>query len=153
MIVDYIQHKCLLNMGTADLYGSNDPFQRMPRSPKVLASDPNVDDLIVKVDLGNYSQLTPGGEEGAAAAAGEDTAASAATPAAVSRVKSPAAKSLSNKAGTGKCPKYFVMYTVGNGKFDQSFFCLQVVQQRRVLCLNHGAHLLTLWTRWWRVRE
>ena len=21
------QHKCLLNMGTADLYGSNDPFQ------------------------------------------------------------------------------------------------------------------------------
>ena len=93
--MDYIQHKCLLNMGTADLYGSNDPFQRMPRSPKVLASDPNVDDLIVKVDLGNYSQLTPGGEEGAA---GEDTAGAAA----VSRVKSPATKSLSNKAGTGK---------------------------------------------------
>ena len=23
----YEQHKCLLNMGTADLYGSNDPFQ------------------------------------------------------------------------------------------------------------------------------
>ena len=98
--MDYVQHKCLLNMGTADLYGSNDPFQRMPRSPKVLATDPNVDDLIVKVDLGNYSQLTPGGEEGAA---GEDTAASAAAaPAAVSRVKSPATKSLSNKAGTGK---------------------------------------------------
>ena len=57
MIVDYIQHKCLLNMGTADLYGSNDPFQRMPRTPKVLADSTNVEDFIVKVDLGNYSQL------------------------------------------------------------------------------------------------
>lgn len=44
-------------MGTADLYGSNDPFQRMPRTPKVLADSTNVEDFIVKVDLGNYSQL------------------------------------------------------------------------------------------------
>lgn len=61
VIVDFIQHKCLLNMGTADLYGSNDPFQRMPRSPKPLANSPKAEDFIVKVDLGNYSQV--GGSE------------------------------------------------------------------------------------------
>ncbi|XP_070569216.1 syntaxin-binding protein 5-like isoform X4 [Ptychodera flava] len=33
-IVDYIQKTCLLNMGTPDLYGSADPYQRTPRSPK-----------------------------------------------------------------------------------------------------------------------
>ena len=49
VIVDYLQHKCLLNMGTADLYGSNDPFQRMPRSPKNIDNTAALDDLIVKV--------------------------------------------------------------------------------------------------------
>ncbi|XP_064627185.1 syntaxin-binding protein 5-like isoform X2 [Lineus longissimus] len=33
-IVDIIQKTCLLNMGTPDLYGSLDPYQRVPRSPK-----------------------------------------------------------------------------------------------------------------------
>ncbi|XP_077870130.1 syntaxin-binding protein 5-like [Saccoglossus kowalevskii] len=33
-IVDFIQKTCLLNMGTPDLYGSADPYQRTPRSPK-----------------------------------------------------------------------------------------------------------------------
>jgi len=56
VIVDFIQQKCLLNMGTADLYGSSDPYQRMPRSPRCLPSSPS-EDCIVKVDLSNYSQV------------------------------------------------------------------------------------------------
>ena len=78
VVVDYIQHKCLLNMGTADLYGSNDPFQRMPRSPRQLDQDPE-EDLIVKVNLANFSQINTG-----------DLA-----------LVTPAAKSLSNRVGTG----------------------------------------------------
>uniref|UniRef100_A0A8C5PBK7 Syntaxin-binding protein 5-like n=1 Tax=Leptobrachium leishanense TaxID=445787 RepID=A0A8C5PBK7_9ANUR len=41
-VVDYIQKTVLLSMGTIDLYGSSDPYQRQPRSPrktKQLASD------------------------------------------------------------------------------------------------------------------
>ncbi len=34
VIVDIMQKTCLLNMGTPDLYGSCDPYQRTPRSPK-----------------------------------------------------------------------------------------------------------------------
>ncbi|XP_076372767.1 syntaxin-binding protein 5-like isoform X6 [Tachypleus tridentatus] len=34
VVVDIIQRTCLLNMGTPDLYGSSDPYQRVPRSPK-----------------------------------------------------------------------------------------------------------------------
>ncbi|PIK55564.1 putative syntaxin-binding protein 5-like [Apostichopus japonicus] len=33
-IVDFMQKSCLLNMGTPDLYGSADPYQRTPRSPR-----------------------------------------------------------------------------------------------------------------------
>ena len=63
VIVDFVQHKCLLNMGTADLYGSNDPYQRMPRSPAPLANSPKLEDFIVKVDLCNYTQATDKKEE------------------------------------------------------------------------------------------
>ena len=41
--------------GTADLYGSLDPFQRQPRSPKALALSSDVE--IIKVDLSGYSQV------------------------------------------------------------------------------------------------
>lgn len=34
MIVDFIQKCVLLNISTADMYGSADPYQRAPRSPK-----------------------------------------------------------------------------------------------------------------------
>ncbi|XP_076058257.1 syntaxin-binding protein tomosyn isoform X6 [Oratosquilla oratoria] len=34
VIIDYIQKTCLLNMGTPELYGDADPYQRVPRSPK-----------------------------------------------------------------------------------------------------------------------
>ncbi|CAH1799063.1 unnamed protein product [Owenia fusiformis] len=34
-VVDIVQKICLWNMGTPDLYGSMDPYQRAPRSPKV----------------------------------------------------------------------------------------------------------------------
>uniref|UniRef100_A0A8C5MB41 Syntaxin-binding protein 5-like n=1 Tax=Leptobrachium leishanense TaxID=445787 RepID=A0A8C5MB41_9ANUR len=33
-VVDYIQKTVLLSMGTIDLYGSSDPYQRQPRSPR-----------------------------------------------------------------------------------------------------------------------
>ncbi|XP_056015679.1 syntaxin-binding protein 5-like isoform X9 [Ostrea edulis] len=33
-IVDYVQRTCLLNLGTPDLYGSMDPYNRGPRSPR-----------------------------------------------------------------------------------------------------------------------
>lgn len=34
VIVDIVQKICLLSMGTPDLYGNADPYQRAPRSPK-----------------------------------------------------------------------------------------------------------------------
>lgn len=33
-IVDYLQKAVLLNLGTIELYGSNDPYRREPRSPR-----------------------------------------------------------------------------------------------------------------------
>ena len=51
VIVDVVQFVCLLNMGTADLYGSLDPFQRMPKSPR---PDGSPSDFIQKIDLSNY---------------------------------------------------------------------------------------------------
>ncbi|KAG7260666.1 hypothetical protein CRUP_018451 [Coryphaenoides rupestris] len=33
-VVDYIQRSLLLNLSTVELYGSNDPYQRQPRSPR-----------------------------------------------------------------------------------------------------------------------
>ncbi|XP_046399509.1 syntaxin-binding protein 5 isoform X2 [Ischnura elegans] len=37
-IVDMVQRVCLLSVGTPDLYGAADPYQRVPRSPKQLSS-------------------------------------------------------------------------------------------------------------------
>jgi hypothetical protein len=34
VIVDIIQKVCILNMSSPDLYGTADPYQRVPRSPK-----------------------------------------------------------------------------------------------------------------------
>ncbi|XP_064488140.1 syntaxin-binding protein 5-like isoform X2 [Ornithodoros turicata] len=34
VIVDLTMKTCVLNLGTPDLYGSSDPYQRVPRSPK-----------------------------------------------------------------------------------------------------------------------
>jgi len=58
VIVDFLQQTCLLNMGTADLYGSNDPFNRVPKSPKPLSPGSAAEDCIVRVDLSNYSQVS-----------------------------------------------------------------------------------------------
>lgn len=33
-MVDYLQKAVLLNLGTIELYGSNDPYRREPRSPR-----------------------------------------------------------------------------------------------------------------------
>lgn len=34
VIVDIEQKVCLLNIGSPDLYGAQDPYSRVPRSPK-----------------------------------------------------------------------------------------------------------------------
>lgn len=34
VIVDIEQKVCLLNVGSPDLYGAQDPYSRVPRSPK-----------------------------------------------------------------------------------------------------------------------
>lgn len=34
VIVDIVQKVCLLNIGSPDLYGAQDPYSRAPRSPK-----------------------------------------------------------------------------------------------------------------------
>ena len=34
VIVDIVQRVCVLSMGTPDIYGNADPYQRAPRSPK-----------------------------------------------------------------------------------------------------------------------
>ena len=39
VIVDTVQRTCLLNLGTPDLYGPADPYQRAPRSPKQRPED------------------------------------------------------------------------------------------------------------------
>ncbi|XP_040574021.2 syntaxin-binding protein 5 isoform X1 [Lepeophtheirus salmonis] len=59
VIVDVIQNVCLLNMGTSDLYGSQDPFHRAPKSPRPVDPSPCKDDFITRVDLSNYSQVVP----------------------------------------------------------------------------------------------
>eukprot|EP00096_Caligus_rogercresseyi_P000369 TRINITY_DN10792_c0_g1_i1.p1 TRINITY_DN10792_c0_g1~~TRINITY_DN10792_c0_g1_i1.p1 ORF type:complete len:1161 (-),score=436.59 TRINITY_DN10792_c0_g1_i1:114-3596(-) len=62
VIVDILQNVCLLNMGTADLYGSQDPFTRAPKSPRLDASPKDAsgggaESFITRVDLSNYSQV------------------------------------------------------------------------------------------------
>ncbi|KAG1677408.1 Syntaxin-binding protein 5 [Nymphon striatum] len=44
VVVDIVQRICLYNVGTPDLYGSSDPYQRVPRSPKKNPSDNNMSD-------------------------------------------------------------------------------------------------------------
>jgi len=34
VIIDIVQKVCLLNVATPDLYGAQDPYSRVPRSPK-----------------------------------------------------------------------------------------------------------------------
>jgi syntaxin-binding protein 5 len=43
VVVDMEQRVCVLNMMTPDLYGSADPYQRVPRSPKRLNETSNED--------------------------------------------------------------------------------------------------------------
>lgn len=57
-IVDYLQKTCLLNMGTPDLYGSADPYQRTPRSPRKNKMADIVEQLV------NDSIHTPGEQNG-----------------------------------------------------------------------------------------
>lgn len=54
IVVDIVQNVCLINMGTADIYGSVDPFQRMPKSPRPGFGDGSPSDFIQRVDLSNY---------------------------------------------------------------------------------------------------
>uniref|UniRef100_A0A6Q2Y774 Syntaxin-binding protein 5-like n=1 Tax=Esox lucius TaxID=8010 RepID=A0A6Q2Y774_ESOLU len=62
-VVDYLQKTVLLNLGTVELYGSNDPYQRQPRSPRKTRQPSggngrfggNFTDVTTKqVDVGSY---------------------------------------------------------------------------------------------------
>jgi len=92
VIVDVVQKVCLLNMGTADLYGSLDPFQRMPKSPR---PDGSPSDYIQKVDLSNYCQVKPDQETDRLLGGG-----STPIPKDVARVKSPDCRRLLHKTGS-----------------------------------------------------
>lgn len=44
VIVDTVQKVCLLNVASPDLYGAQDPYSRVPRSPKRSENAQNKDD-------------------------------------------------------------------------------------------------------------
>lgn len=41
VVVDIEQRVCLLNVGSPDLYGAQDPYSRVPRSPKRNQANPS----------------------------------------------------------------------------------------------------------------
>lgn len=55
VIIDIEQRVCLLNVGSPDLYGAQDPYSRVPRSPK---KGPNntADTLPIAVDRDEVRQ-------------------------------------------------------------------------------------------------
>ncbi|KAM9320903.1 syntaxin-binding protein 5-like [Gastrophryne carolinensis] len=56
-VVDYIQKSVLLSMGTIDLYGSSDPYQRQPRSPRK-SKQFNADNFCMRGLSSFYPDLT-----------------------------------------------------------------------------------------------
>uniref|UniRef100_A0A8B9LXN5 Syntaxin-binding protein 5-like n=1 Tax=Astyanax mexicanus TaxID=7994 RepID=A0A8B9LXN5_ASTMX len=55
-VVDYLQKTLLINVGTAELYGSSDPHQRQPRSPRK-ARQPSGDNLQSKSCMSGLSNF------------------------------------------------------------------------------------------------
>lgn len=55
VIVDIEQKVCLLNIGSPDLYGAQDPYSRVPRSPK----KNNCDSLPVNIDREERQPRSP----------------------------------------------------------------------------------------------
>ncbi|XP_072278952.1 syntaxin-binding protein 5-like [Pyxicephalus adspersus] len=56
-VIDYIQKTILLSMGTVDLYGTNDPYQRQPRSPRK-SKQFNADNFCMRGLSNFYPDLT-----------------------------------------------------------------------------------------------
>lgn len=50
VIIDIEQKVCLLNVGSPDLYGAQDPYSRAPRSPKKGQNNTNDNTLPVERD-------------------------------------------------------------------------------------------------------
>lgn len=50
VIVDIVQKICLLNIGSPDLYGAQDPYSRAPRSPKRGGGVSSGDGLVTTVE-------------------------------------------------------------------------------------------------------
>lgn len=57
VIVDIEQKVCLLNVGTPDLYGAQDPYSRVPRSPK-RGQNPN-ESLPINMDKDERQPRSP----------------------------------------------------------------------------------------------
>ncbi|XP_033122221.1 syntaxin-binding protein 5-like isoform X2 [Anneissia japonica] len=60
VIVDYIQKTCLLHMGTPNLYGSADPYQRTPRSPKKPKVPQSLGDIVEQLTDNERSRQASG---------------------------------------------------------------------------------------------
>ncbi|XP_071956580.1 syntaxin-binding protein 5-like isoform X5 [Antedon mediterranea] len=60
VIVDYIQKTCLLHMGTPNLYGSADPYQRTPRSPKKPKVPQSLGDIVEQLTDSERSRQATG---------------------------------------------------------------------------------------------
>lgn len=57
VIIDIEQKVCLLNVGSPDLYGAQDPYSRVPRSPK--RGTASVVDLPVNMDREERQPRSP----------------------------------------------------------------------------------------------
>lgn len=118
VVVDFVQQKCLLNMGTADLYGSNDPYHRMPKSPRVLPPSPSGEIIVTKVDLSNYSQVANKDEEGKE----EENGTAPSTPAAATApppAKEGVAISMSSGGTKAKTPRPKPLQKTGTGSSNE----------------------------------
>lgn len=51
VIIDIEQRVCLLNVGSPDLYGPQDPYCRVPRSPKKGAAQITAADNILPISM------------------------------------------------------------------------------------------------------
>lgn len=59
VIIDIEQKVCLLNVGSPDLYGAQDPYSRAPRSPKKGQNNAMGETLPINVDSSDRQPRSP----------------------------------------------------------------------------------------------
>jgi syntaxin-binding protein 5 len=121
VIVDIVQNVCLINMGTADIYGSVDPFQRMPKSPRPGFGDGSPSDFIQRVDLSNYSQCNEDKKEKETEKNEKDKLLP--TQKDVARVKSPNPGKLNKAGSSGEDTSFSKSLSSSVNSLDQLISC------------------------------